>query len=228
MLSKRRRNLVFLEAGILTLCVYFIALLINYSLDDLRINTLEKGLQESSLQSESSKLFQFYLDSQEIFSCDVMKKNIALEARELKNFANDLNNFGFLFSEKNEDVAKIKQREYYISQTELYFEILNYNDVCEDRIIPGLYFFDAFDVTFDRQAVAVESMVLNSQNNSVFFTYDINFEQEPIVEALMDKYEVTFYPFVVLGNMTHHEFGRDLITVERLTAEFKRQRGEIQ
>lgn len=229
MLSRRRRNFLFIEAAILTLCIYFIGLFVNSYLDESRLSVLDENIIESQIQQRSSFAFNEFQKQTYSNNCNLSKQRILEEHQQLKEFATDISNFGLLFNKNNEDFSKLRQREFYLLQTQLYFSLEEYNEVCENTIVPGWYFFDGNSASFDRQAANLETFVLSSNNGSIIFSYDVNFAQnEPIIEKLMDKFDVSFVPFVVLGNMTHHEFGQGLIGANRLIIEYRRQIGELE
>jgi len=226
MLSKRRRNFLFVEAAILTLCVYFLGIFLNSYLDDTRLSVLDEHILESQLEQRSSIAFKEFQHNRKNLSCEKSKERIIKEQKQLQEFATDISNFGLLFNTNNEEFSKLRQREFYLLQTQLYFTLEDHNQKCENKVLPGWYFYDGNNPSFDRQAANVETFVLASRNGSIFFSYDINFVgNEVVIEELMNKFNVTFTPYVVIGNKTHNDYGGGLISAGRLLVDYREQVG---
>lgn len=230
MISKKRRNLIFLEAAILSIIIYLFALILNGYLDEKRVEKLDYDLLNASLEFDNMIVSQIFYEKFNSSNCTKQRNFINDNFKDLKLIGNDLNNFGQLFLEKNKDLPLIKQRDYFLKQLSLYGFWYNYNKVCgNETIVPIIYFFNSKTVKLDKQALILEQFSRNHENKSIIFSFDINYKDEPLLETIKQNYNVTFSPFIIIGNKTTRNLhNQDLIVdINTLTVEYKRLRGEI-
>lgn len=230
MISKKRRNQIFIEAGILTLFIYLFAIILNGYLDQQRINYLDERVLESELEKESLATSKFFYENFYDYSCELKRESIFLRQLKLKDIGDDLSNFGSLFLDYNKDISLGKQRSYYLEELDLYNDVVDYNKNCEDIIVPVFYFFDAQSTSLDKQALVLEQFSLNQENKTVVFSFDFYYDDEVLLELIKDKYDVTGVPFLIIGNKTSRNLERDdagIVSLNAISVEFKRIRGEI-
>ncbi len=231
MLSKRRRNLIFIEAGILTLIIYFFALILNGYLDNQRVEVLSTEFANMQLTTEGNLVEdRFYETFNLSYDCEIKKRNIFDKQKTIKQIGTDLSNFGQLFLEKNKEVSLNKQREYFLEEIELYLQVQDYNKICEeDIIVPVIYFFNSLNTQLDKQSLILEQYSLNHKNETIIFAFDINYENEPLLIKIKNKYEATYSPFVIIGNKTTRTLQNNngIVDLNTITIEYKKIRGEI-
>lgn len=230
MISKKRRYLLFLEAAIITLLVYSSAILVNDHLDEMRTDSLNYEFANSTLAFQGMLTSSDFLSAfNQSNSCEVEKDYIFRLFPQLKDIGTDLSNFGKLYLRQNENFSLTKQREYFLQQLSLYRTVLEHNKNCEDNIVPVLYFFDSTDPSLDKQSLILEQFSLNHRNKTIVFSFDINYNKEPLLEYLKDKYNVSSAPFIVIGNKTTRDLKNNngLVSLNTVTLEYKRIRGEI-
>ncbi len=234
MISKKRINIIFLEALLLTLIIYSGAFFFNNYLDSQRLNQLNNNFENSKLNFYSyqiSNIFfeNFNKDSNEKI-CKIQKKFIFNNFLVLKELGLDINNYGQLFSEGNKNYSLNKQRKYFLDQLSIYRIVLNYNKLCKNQtIIPVIYFFNGKDNNLDKQSLILKQFSLNNINKSIIFSFDINYEDEPLLTNIKKKYNITFTPFVILNNKTTRNMKNEnlIIDLNTIAVEYKKARGEI-
>lgn len=230
MLSKKRRNILFIEAGILTLIVYFSALFLNGYLDHYRFIELENKIDEININSEASIILSDFHYSFSTNNCSLRKNYILNEFIKLKLFGKDLTNYGQLFLKSNENFSLNKQREYFLEEINLLNEVLKYNNKCnEDKLFYILYFFNSKKTNLDKQSIILEQFSLNNKNKSIIFSFDISYKDEPILEDIKKNYNVTYSPFIIIENKTSRLMHKTngIVDLNSISVEFKKFRGEI-
>lgn len=233
MLTKKRRNLIFLEAGILTLLVYIFALFFNFYLDDLRINDIEDKISKSEIFLDPFSSGDYFFNL--ILSEDCENSRLFLNERhsEIKSVGISLRDYGGLFSEINFNQRENIERKYYLDQLQMYEWVDRYNSACINEskkpIVPVIYFFDGLSSDFDRQSILLEQYSFNQENETIIFSFDYYFNSEPILDMIKNEYQVSSPPFVIIGNKTTRNLGdnNNIISINALTVEFMRIRGEL-
>jgi hypothetical protein len=128
----------------------------------------------------------------------------------LKNIGNDLSNYGQLFSKSNINLSYNIQREYFINQISLYRYVHNYNLKCQnDKIIPILYFFDSLSTQLDTQSLILEQFAIDNKNKTIIFSFDINYNKEPMLNMIKNKYNINSAPYIIIGNFTTDNYGEN-------------------
>jgi len=230
MISKRRRNFIFVEAAILTFVIYFFAILANGYLDEQRIDEINYEMFNSSLSYDALVVSHNFYDSLNISDCEIQKRFIFDNFDNFKEVGKDLSNYGQLFLKSNENISKNKQREYFLDEIALYIAVEEYNEVCEDeRVVPIVYFFNSLNTNLDKQSLILEQFALNNENKTIIFSFDINYEDEPLLIDIKNRYNITFSPFVIIGNKTTRDLANDnlVVSLNTVSLEYKKIRGEI-
>lgn len=230
MISKKRRNIIFLEAAILTFVIYLFALILNGYLDDKRVEQLDYEMINASIEFDNMIIAQNFYEKFNSTNCDKQKDFINNNFKNLKLIGSDLNNFGQLFLEKNNELSLIKQREYFLKELSLYGFMYNYNQMCENEtIVPLIYFFNSKNTNLDKQSLILEQFSRNYENETIIFSFDINYNDEPLLNLIKNKYNITFSPFIIIGNKTTRNLNNQnlIVDLNAITIEYKKIRGEI-
>ncbi len=224
MLSRKRRNLIFIEALILTLTVYSLAIIVNQSLDNHRVIDFDYNIQNTQMHFKGLIMSEQFQKEFNITNCTYLKKHMFNNYQFLKNIGTDLSNYGQLFSKSNINLSYNRQREYFLDQLSLYIYVHNYNIKCEnDEIIPILYFFDSLSTQLDTQSLLLEQFAIDNKNKTIIFSFDINYNREPMLNMIKNKYNINSAPYIVIGNFTTDNIGENgYISEERLYTAYLR------
>lgn len=232
MLSKKKTKLLFVEAFILTLLVYLIAIISNGLLDNQRIETLDFEILNTSNAIYSLDVSNNFVENFNITNCSVQKSNIFTNYKGIKKLGKDLSSYGPLFLEENSAETKIKEREYFLQQIKIFNLVNSYNQVClNDTIFPVIFYYNSLSNTLDKQSLILEQFYLNHENQTIVFSFDINFENEAIITEVKDIFNITSTPFVILNNnkTTRNLADNDgLISLNTITVQYKKFKGEIE
>lgn len=231
MISRERRTVIFIEAGILVLIVYFFSVFLNGFLDEMRLDDFDSKLRDVKVDYESMVVSDFFFDVFSEGTCSDRKRTIFNSLDALEEMGEGLESYGGLFLDSNSQMSEIRMREFFLRELVLYEDVLRYNENCgEDVIVPVLYFFNGRSDVFDKQAVVLDQFVSEYENKSVVFSFDFFYEDEPLLYFLKDYYSIDFLPFFVFGNFTSRDFGCDgsfVVEEDVLVSEFLRFRGEV-
>lgn len=230
MISKKKRNIIFIEAAILTTIIYLFALVLNGYLDNQRVEELDYNLINASINFDNIIIAQRFYQNFNTTNCEIEKEFITNNFKNLKVIGTDLGNFGSLFLEKNKNISLLKQRDYFLKQISLYDLTYKYNQNCQNQtIIPIIYFFNSKNTQLDKQALILEQFARNYQNKTIVFSFDINYEDEPLLNSIKNRYNVTFSPFLIIGNKITRNLNNEnlIVDINAITIEYKRLRGEI-
>lgn len=228
MLSKKERNLLFLEALIITIIIYFFALFLNGYLDEKRIESLNDKMTDTTLNFQVVDVMENF-KTNESNNCELQKKYLFQNFKDIKKVGTDINNYGQLFLSENENISLNKQREYFLKQLTLYRTTLEYNKECKDKIVPVIYFYNSKSVSLDKQSLILEEFSLNHINQTIILSFDINYINEPILQMIKNKYNVTYSPFVIINENTTRtlENQNSVVSLNSITIQFLKARGEL-
>lgn len=226
----KRRNLIFLEAGFLTILVFFSAVIANEFLDERRAQSIDNKLFEASIEQDSFIALEVFQETFNSSSCELRKGKIFEHFAELKKVGTDVSNFGKLFLKSNENLSKLKQREYFLSQLDLYLYTIGYNQVCEEDVFPIIYFFNGLSTELDKQSIILEQFSINNKNETIIVSFDYFYDGEIVLEMFKNKYNITTTPFVILNNLTSTQLSKNnegIISLNTIAVEYLKYRGEI-
>jgi hypothetical protein len=222
MLSKKRRTLVFFEAGILTLIVYLFSIMANSYLDTERFLDINQKLLAGSIDSDTLYSQNQFYSTFEISNCNTRKEQIYSQFKNLKKLGTDITNYGQLYLEKNKETSDLKKRTYFLDQLKLYGEILQYNYYCEDKIMPIIYFYNGLSSQIDKQSIILEQFSINNKNKTIILSFDIFSENEPILNNIKSIFNISFTPFILINNKTTKDFitSENIISLNSLDIEY--------
>lgn len=230
MLSKKKTKLIFVEAFILTLVIYLIAIISNGYLDNQRIEALDYELLNTTNSVYSLDISNNFVENFNIKNCTIQRNNIFSNYKSIKKLGTDLSNYGPLFLEENSKESELKQREYFLQQIKIFNIVNSYNQVCNNEtIFPIIYFYNSFSTDLDKQSLILEQFYLNHENKTIVFSFDINFENESIINETKNLFSVKTTPFLILNNKTTRELLNEnsVVNLNTITVEYKKFKGEI-
>jgi len=229
MLTKRRRTLIFIEAGILTFVVFLLSILSNSYLDDKRFDDLNEKLLEGAIESDLSFTENEFYSTFEIENCVARKANLYSQFQNIKKLGTDITNYGQLTLKINEEVSKNKKRDYFLDELRLYGDVLQYNGDCEDKVLPVLYFYNGLSTSLDKQSLILEQFSLNKKNQTLIFSFDYFIDDEPILNNFKEDLNVRSTPFIFINGKTTNELSQvnRVVSLNTLTIEYKKFKGEI-
>ena len=223
MIRKKARRLLFVEAAIFILIVYILVISITLILDEIRINELDAQIKKQGIKHEAFLASNIFYEAMGKTNCEFSHKYIFDEYDDIKELSINIASYKNRILTRNEKYHDLKKREYIIAQVENLNKINKHNDVCEKKIRPIFYFIDGDIIGFNQQALILQQFGMNHQEEIIIYTLDINYDDEPIIKALLELYNVTNHNTIIFGELNNVAGGQ--IGIGALTQELNRQRG---
>lgn len=197
MMDKHKTVLV--GSLILTIVIFLLGVGINYFLDFMRVDEVSKVMSNQELKTES-----FLLDSEaaELFSldkCNRLNSRILELKKSTHKVGIDLSNYGVLSYFKKKDFDYLK-RKYFLLELQLNSLITEFNKQCDSVYVPVLFFYKIDDPVSERQGFILEDITREYNNQVAVLSFDIDYADEPLITHLVNKYNITSTPSVIIGN----------------------------
>lgn len=188
---------IFLKSLLLTIAVFVIGVLLNYSFDLVRLDTIIDGVAENELDSSAYVIEREFA---EVFGggvCGVMDARIAKLKGELQDVSRDLGSYSKFSWLKKKDFDYLKHK-LFLLELKFFSVISHLNNECGKKYIPILYFYRIDDEESERQGFILESVSKEFEKEVVVFSFDKDYEDEPLVSFLVDFFNITQAPTIIV------------------------------
>ncbi len=192
---------VFFTSFILTLIIFSVGLALSYLLDYARIDTVFTMLEENELNTEAYFVEEEFAETFNADKCPSMRSRIYEIKREITKVAQDLSNYGSKSIFKKKDFDYLKRR-YFLLELRFYNLINDLNEKCGSSYIPILFFYEIDDDLSTRQGYVLDDLSQTDEYKSRIITlsFDKDYEDEPSLEILLLKFNVTKAPTIIINN----------------------------
>lgn len=199
--KKYYQKRIFFTSFVLTLIIFSIGLAISYLLDFARIDSVFTMLEENELNTEAYFVEEDFAGTFNADKCPSMRSRIYDIKKEITKVAQDLSNYGSksMFMKKDFDYLK---RRYFLLELKFYNLINNLNERCGSSYIPILFFYDIDDDVSTRQGYVLDDLGQTDEYQSKIITlsFDRGYKDEPSLEILLLKFNVTEAPTIIINN----------------------------
>jgi len=194
---KNKKN-IFLTSLVLTILIFVSGLLLNYGLDFVRINVISDVMLEHELNTEAYLVEQEFTDLFGGAGCSVLNKRIISLKEEVRKVGADLGSYSrfSFFNKKDFDYLK---RKYFLLQLRFLSHIENLNTACGRQIVPIIFFYEIDQEDSERQGFILQEVSKNFDDSVIVITLDKDYEDEPLVQLLAQKYNVTQAPSIIIA-----------------------------
>lgn len=199
-MAKEFQKHVFLSSLLITIAIFSIGVITSYLLDYARVAEVTSVMDEHELDTAAYVLNQQFLESFGGNKCDSMISGMYELKKEIVKVGTDLSNYGsksIIFRNKDFDYLK---RKYFLLELKFYSMINNLNDECGKQYIPILFFYEIDDPISERQGYILDDLSQGYRQQIAVITIDKDYEDEPLVKSLVDRYQVTTAPTLVIDN----------------------------
>jgi len=195
-----KRKHIFLTSLILTILIFAAGIMLNYGLDFIRLNVVSDVMLTHELNTDAYLAEQEFTDFFGGAHCDVMNKRIASLKEEIHKVGTDLSSYSrfSFFNKKDFDYLK---RKYFLLQLRLWSHIEKLNKECGQSIVPVLFFYEIDQDASERQGFILQEVSKNFEDSVFVVTLDKDYEDEPLVELLALRFNVTRAPTIIVGKM---------------------------
>jgi len=189
---------IFLISIFLTIFIFSIGFFFSYGLDILRINELNKVINEYHLSSEAYLTQRDFINIFGGDKCTIISSKIRELKEEISRVGNDLSKYGekTLFKKRDFDYLK---RKYFLLELKFYSLLKELKD-CDDRYVPIIFFYKKDDDLSTRQGYILDEISEYFKTDVIVFSFDTDYEDEPLLIFLKKKYNISKSPTIIIDN----------------------------
>jgi len=197
-MAKKLQKSIFFTSLIITIAIFSIGILINYSLDYIRIDAILDTVENHELDVYSYLIQQEFIDTFGGDKCEFMHSKVNDLKEELTQVGVDLSNYGGKSFFKKKDFDYLK-RKYFLLELNFYSLIKKLNKECGKSYIPIIFFYETDDDSSERQGYVLDD--LSKKNEKlVTLSFDKDYPDEPLLNLLKLKYNVTRSPTIIIDD----------------------------
>jgi hypothetical protein len=207
------RGGILISSFLLTVLIFLLGIMLNYALDFARIGTIADVMAEHELDTAAYLVEQEFTDAFGGNRCDIMNARIAQLKEEIRKVGIDLGSYsGFsFFKKKDYDYLK---RKYFLLELRFLTLIQELNTECNRPYIPIIFFYEIDDDVSERQGFILADLSKDYEQEVVVLSLDKDYADEPLVQLLASRYNVTKAPTVILDS----EIKEGLVSAGELNA----------
>jgi len=195
---------IFFTSILLTLLIFSVGVIINYSLDFVRLDEVSSVISDHDLSTQSYLLEQEFLDVFGGNECRMLRKSMAELNLEMQKVGIDMDHYGGKSIFKKGDFEDMR-RKFFLLELRYYTLILIYNQKCTEPFIPVLFFYKVDGADSVTQGYILEDITKSHKNDVAILNFDVDFADEPLIELIKFRYNVTSVPLVVVNDIDRFE-----------------------
>lgn len=198
----------YLVAGAITFGVFLLGLFLGLVIEGQRVEMIKDLYALNKVEFSSSQLQYDYFNSlQDNEACPVMFKAFDANLESLDNARIKLDNYA-RNSKLSDEQFDLLKRQYQIEQLKYWMLTKSARTVCNQSLVRILYFYSTEE---DCPKCSNQEFILNYlrsryKENLLIFAIDSQFTQEPFIPLLLQRYNVSIYPSLVVEDNTMHGF----------------------
>ena len=184
----------YLLALILTIIVFSIGIAIGIMFENLRLNHSKQDILSEKVGLQSLQLQQKYIDSG-LADCNTLHKILETNINELGKKMVQVSGYErrSLF---NQEEFNLQLQDYYLTQIQYLLISQEIDKKCPQDDVKIIYFFNENEL--DTQGSILDYLRKLFNGRVLVFSLDSNFRQEPMIEILLESYEVKEFPSVIV------------------------------
>lgn len=198
----------YIMAGAITLGIFLLGLFLGLTIEGKRVNYIESVSRKQNLDFSSLQLQYAFIDqmSQEK-NCLAVQKTFEDNINNLESTRIRLENFD-RDATLNKNELDILKNEYLLAQIRYWMLAERTRRLCGTDIVTILYFFsdEKECPDCDRQAFVLTYLKKRFKDRLLIFSFDSQFESEPMIPLLKKTYSVTTYPTLVVEGTAKTKF----------------------
>lgn len=195
-ISKKRHLVVFT----LTFLIFTIGLMLGLLVTKEREQALESINKVENLKYDSLQLQHLYMTSlAEKKDCEGMLSSLEENVKELENARTRIENY-IKDSKTNKNSYTEIKREYTLAQLRYWLFVKRYRDICDGDFVSILYFYSNSDECTECRTQGTILTYLKDllKDKILIFSFDADFEDEPMIKTLKRVYNVTEVPVIII------------------------------
>jgi hypothetical protein len=201
--NKWQKHIILLSL-LLTLLIFSFAVLISYALEFIRINEITKTMNDYNIGTDSYLIENDFIGIFGGNRCEVLKSRIDILKKEVEGVGEDLSRYGQKSFFKKQDYDYLK-RKYFLLELRLYSWMLSLRGNCEENFIPILFFYNINEDISERQGYILTDLTKDFPSKVFVFSFDYKYEDEPILNLIKMKYNITKAPTILINDKLRFE-----------------------
>lgn len=189
----------YLLAFFLTVVIFVIGIFIGVWIEDVRLGYSEQIILTEKVSLRSLQLQQNYIDSG-LADCDTLNHILENNINELGKKMAELISYerNSMF---NQDEFNLQLQDYFL--TEIQFLLLGQemDKKCTKDSVKVIYFYD--ESAHDMQGATLDYLKKLFKEKILVFSFNAEFEQEPMIGILLSSHGIKQFPSVVIENKAY-------------------------
>jgi len=184
---------LYIFSFILTMIIFSLGITIGLVVEKERLSLFDKMNMKQEVSLKSLQLQQAYIKSGET-NCDALNKIMEANMQEVTDSMTSIIDYNEKSIADNE-LFNLQLRDYFL--TEIQFLTLSKETklICGEEAVTIIYFYD--ENPYDVQGKTLLYLKDIFGSKLLIFSFDSNFEDEPMIDVLMQSYNVSKFPTVV-------------------------------
>jgi len=199
---------IILSSFLLTILIFAFGMLVNYTLDFVRIDTIADVMSQHELDTAAYLAEQEFTDNFGGNRCQIMNTRIAQLKEEIKKVGSDLGSYSAFSFFKKKDYDYLK-RKYFLLELRFLTLIEQLNKECNRPYIPIIFFYEIDDDKSERQGFILADISKEYEQEVIVLSLDKDYKDEPLVQLLAAKHGVTIAPTIIIADEKMEGFVAD-------------------
>jgi hypothetical protein len=184
----------YLLAFFLTVAIFVIGILIGMWFENLRLAESEQVILDEKVSLRSLQLQQKYIDLG-LADCGALNQLLQTNIDELgKKVAEVISYERRAFFTQTD--FNLQLRDYFLTELQYLFLAQEIEQTCDQNSVKIVYFYDENE--FDTQGDILSYVKKLFGSRVLVFSFNANFNQEPMIPILINSYDIVQYPSVVI------------------------------
>jgi len=190
---------IILRSLLLTILIFTVGIIVNHLLDYVRIGAIVDVMQEHELDRDAYHVEYLFANTFEENTCEAMTTRIRRLKEEMRKVGEDLSTYSRFSFFKRKDYDYLKRR-YFLLQLQFLTLVQRINAECANPYLPIIFFYQIDDEESERQGFMLQDVSRTFESQAIVISLDWEYEDEPLVSALVDAYNVTDAPTIIIGD----------------------------
>ncbi len=199
------KKYLMITSFIIAIVLFFAGLGLGLAFDKMRTSEIDTLMTKNQIDMESFLLQQQLLSNNlDAATCEVAKTRFV----ELQNQRADIGLKLESYSTKTISQTELDnlKRKHIILSVNSMIMLENLKTNCGFANLDAvLFFYASQDSESTRQGLVLDEVYNRFPDSVIIFAFDANFKQEPLVDFLRAKYNVTTTPTIIINNGQKHE-----------------------
>ncbi len=200
----------YIIAGIITFLIFSLGLTLGFIIEDHRYNLVEEINMEQEVRYSSVQMQYLYLTSSSAYNnCPVLSTTLKETIKDLSDSLSEV----IAFEEEKETPDKRREiimRRYILDNLRYWLLATQSKERCDLDIVPIVYFYATDCPSCPTQGTILSYYKKVFGEKVLIFPINLDFrEQEPMIQIMMQQFNVTRYPTLVIDEVRYEGVLRD-------------------